>query len=637
LGLLNFFARRKALSASTSVVEALQDRHWNPYPLLGGTNQRVSTAYQRGIDASYGWIYGTQPAVRSVIHYIADNSAQLGLKLYERVDDNERERREDHPAAKVLKRPDGIATTDAWVYRLITDFLIWDNAYALKIRPQIGSRLVLVRLPPGGVTVTGGRFIPERYVIWRQDGTFFEVDPKDVLHWYGYNPDDSLLGLSKLETLRQELAADRANQAALLEIAKSGLKGGYIKRPLDAPEWSQPDAERFAEQWREAKQRRNGRDPILDEGMEFQEVGISPKDAELIPSRRFTKEEVASLYGMKHVPPEGEEEREQFLADVLPPLVERLAGQFNVDVLEAEYGESDLYFEFDLNEKLRGDPEKRFSAITSSVGAPWLTRNEARAMENKPSVEGGDELITPANVIVGDNPRPAPNVMPIQDPNGPMQDGSHRETPKALATKAESPELPQFSPRVKADMDRQRRNISEMQALLLRFYRRQAKTVKSKAAFDSERWNQELTKDLRDAITRIIEREGATYVGRLGGADFDLRQVKHYIDAMSSGVAEALNEVTQRDLQDATARDAIERAMNERAEVAGTNIGARATVFARQEAAKQSPTPERRMQTWVANTKRHGRLAGATVPLGETWGGITPGSQPNCACTMTIS
>ena len=69
-------------------------------------------------------------------------------------------------------------------------------------------------------------------------------------------------------------------------------------------------------------------------------------------------------------------------------------------------------FEFDLNEKLRGEPEARFAAITSAVGRPWLTANEARAMENRPPVDGGDELVTPLNVLVGDNPRPAPNVMP---------------------------------------------------------------------------------------------------------------------------------------------------------------------------------------------------------------------------------
>lgn len=646
MGLLTFF-RRKSLSASPAVLEALRGGQLNPYRPLGGTNQRVSAAYQRGLDASYGWIYSTQPAVRSVIDFIARNTAQLGLKLYERVGDTERQRREDHPAAQTMSHPDATTPADAFIYRLVTDYLIWDNAYFLKFRSGSSRKLVLARMPPGCVTVSGGRFTADAYWFWREDGSWLgPIAPSDVFHWYGYNPNDPLLGLSKLETLRQELATDRANQAALVELAKSGLKGGYIKRPLEAPEWSQDDADRFAEAWRAAKMRGDGRDPILEEGMEFEQTGVSPKDAELLPNRRFTREEVSKEFGMEHCPPEDEEERRQFYADVLTPITKSLSGQLCVDILEAEYGEPDFYFEFDLNEKLRGEPEKRFQAITTAAGRPWMTVNEVRAMENKPPIPSGDELTIPLNVMLagpGSPALPAPNVMPPQDPNKPPQDGSYRETPKAVNGKAipgavpEDHRLEQLRPRLKADMARQRRNVSEVQGLLLRFYQRQAKTLKSKALFDSERWNTELSKDLHEAISRIVEREGSTYVGRLGGEDFDMRQVSHYLEAMAQGTAEGLNKVTQRDLESGTAQDAIDRAMNERAAIAGANIGARATVFARREAAKQSPTPHLRMQTWIADTARHGDLDGVSVPLDSDWGGIEPGSEPNCACGVSIS
>ena len=43
----NPFRRRKALSATPAVVEALNDRQFSPYPPLGGTNTSVSAAYQR--------------------------------------------------------------------------------------------------------------------------------------------------------------------------------------------------------------------------------------------------------------------------------------------------------------------------------------------------------------------------------------------------------------------------------------------------------------------------------------------------------------------------------------------------------------------------------------------------------------
>ena len=95
-----------------------------------------------------------------------------------------------------------------------------------------------------------------------------------------------------------------------------------------------------------------------------------------------------------------------------------------------------------------------------------------------------------------------------------------------------------------------------------------------------------------------------------------------------------LNAVTQRDYEgDATAMEALARAQGPRAETAGVNIGTRATVFARQEAAKQSPTPQLRQQMWVANTERHADLDGSVVPLGADWGGIEPGTEPHCACS----
>jgi hypothetical protein len=334
---------------------------------------------------------------------------------------------------------------------------------------------------------------------------------------------------------------------------------------------------------------------------------------------------------------------------VLPPLTKPLAEQINLDVLQGEYGESDLYFAFDHDDKLRGNTEGRYSALTSAAGRPWRTVNETRAGEDLPPIDGGDELTIPTNVMLagdlepGATARPllpAPNVMPPQDPNKPAQDGSHREEPKSLVKAVDgtvNPEnrVPQFSSRARADMGRQRRYINEVQNLLLRFYKRQADALGGKA-FDSERWNRELSRDLEKAISSIVEREGGNYVGRLGGDDFDTRQTDHYITAMAGGAAEALNRVTQRDVEAETPRDAVDRAMHQRAAVAGGQIGARATVFARVEAAKQAPDQQFRSKTWIADTERHGDLDGVSVPLESDWGGIEPGSEPNCQCSVSV-
>lgn len=642
MGLFSRFGRKteeKALSASPAVLEALRNRQVSAYPSLGGTNVRVNAAYQRGIDASYGWLYATQPAVRSVVDYIADNSAQLTLNLYQRTDEDEREKANDHPAAQTMRYPNLHTSQKAFIKGLFTDYLIWDNAYFVKFGGQ-GKR-VLERAIPSQVTVDGGRFTASAYWFWREDGTWFgPIPPEAMFHWHGANPNDGLIGLSKLETLRQELASDSAIATALVELAKGGLKGGHIERPLESPDWTNEDMRRFIELYKEAKADPQGT-PVLDEGMTYVQDSISPKDASVIDARKFTREEVARQYGMEEFPPKSEEGRMQFYSDVLAPLIGQFCAQLDLDLVQGEFASTDHFFELDLNEKAYRDPWRLWGIFTAAAGGPWASRDEVRQLVGFPALGGAaDDLIVPLNVTeesAGSPSLPAPNVMPVQDPNKPAQDGSYRET-ASLANGHKAIEVTSL-PRRKADMARQKRYIDGIRALLERHYSRQAQTLKSKGtkAADSERWNAQLAADLEDEIKSIVEREGGIYTARLAGDDFDMRQVQNYVKAMSEGTAAGLNRVTQADIEAVGTVDAIERAKNERAAIAANGIGARVTLFARREAAKQSPYAERRLQTWVADTARHAALDGVSVPLGSDWGGIEPGSEPNCACSCVIS
>ena len=55
---------------------------------------------------------------------------------------------------------------------------------------------------------------------------------------------------------------------------------------------------------------------------------------------------------------------------------------------------------------MKGSFEEQATSLQTAVGGPWLTRNEARARQNLPQIEGGDELITPLNVLIGGQASP---------------------------------------------------------------------------------------------------------------------------------------------------------------------------------------------------------------------------------------
>jgi hypothetical protein len=110
----------------------------------------------------------------------------------------------------------------------------------------------------------------------------------------------------------------------------------------------------------------------------------------------------------------------------------------------------------------------------------------------------------------------------------------------------------------------------------------------------------------------------------------------NYLRAMSEGAAEGIN----ANLREEIAALGLQEALNRRpqhVESAGAGLGAGATRWAREEAARQSPDTEHRMKVWIADTKRHARFSGQTVALGDDWpAGFAPGSSPGCKCSMAI-
>jgi HK97 family phage portal protein len=637
---------KKALTADGGALEAIRDRQWSPWPLLGGgQRQRILDAYNTAQSANYAWLYSNSPAVRTVVDVIARNVGQLDLRLYEEISEAERQPKPDHAAALSLRYPNETTPSDKFIRSLFKDFLLFDNAYALLTEAP-GGQLSLNRMPAHLIEIRGASmFNAEGYRFHLRDGTYADFDPAQVLHWCGENPNDPRMGVSRLDTLRAVIAEDAALQAATVELANAGLtEPAWVFRPLDAPAWSNEARQGFEEDLTNRLKRRNKMPVVLEEGMEMKSFGVSPKDAQMFEIRRWAIERVAAVYGvplgMVGLADDLAAAQAQFYSDTLPPYCEEFTKMLNHRILVRVYNWTDGCFEFNLDEKHMGND--RLTALVSATGRPVMLTNEARAKLNLPAIDDGDELVTPLNVIVGDNPKPSPQIMGPQDPNGPPQDGSYREEPQKALVKASEP-LPQLHPGRKSDLDRQHRNIDLAKATIERHFNRlerslREKTRKSAKATQSDwrRWDKEFAADMQGTIAQVVEKEGEIYAFKLGG-EFDMRKVQNYIRAMAEGAAEAINATIRGEIDDMGLDDALSKRAQHVAS-AGTGLGAGATRWAREEAARQSPGFQGRMKTWIADTSRHAEFDGDTVPVGDDWpAGFAPGTAPGCACTQSIS
>ena len=150
--------------------------------------------------------------------------------------------------------------------------------------------------------------------------------------------------------------------------------------------------------------------PILEDSMRFVDSAINAKEAEWAESMRLTREDVAAAY---HVNPstvwsnEGQtyasvrESARSLYADTLGPLLRLVQDGIRSKLVPMIGADPKSYAEFDITAKLAGSFEEQASVLSTSTGGPWMTRNEARARQNLPAVEGGDELIVPMNVTEG--------------------------------------------------------------------------------------------------------------------------------------------------------------------------------------------------------------------------------------------
>lgn len=361
-----------------------------------------------GMHSTYAAMYAAQPNVRTCVDFLSRNMAQIGLHSYKRVSDTDRVRLTPGTSAvaRWIERPNPFTTSYRLMEDLMGDLGIYFNAYLRKVRvtpirdiveagvrfPKGEPRVMLVRLPPDQVW-TDGYVLPRAY-IWNDE----VIDPADIIPFRGYNPLDPRSGLSPLETLRRLLATDDAASANREAYWQNAARiEGVIERPANAPKWTKEQKQEWRRQWTEryAGPGNAGSVPVIEDGMTWKATTFSAQDSEYVASRKLTREETTAAY---HIPlpmvgilehatfSNIKEQHKQLYADTMGPWCQMVQQQFELGLLMELTDPFDIYFEFNIAEKLKGSFEEQTSSLRVSVGRPFMTANEARARLNLPRI-----------------------------------------------------------------------------------------------------------------------------------------------------------------------------------------------------------------------------------------------------------
>ena len=615
-------------------------------------------------------LYRTQPNLRAVVSFLADNAAQIPIKVYERASDTDRPRVLDSPAALLLAKPNPDMTAYEFKRWMYSDLLLYERFLTLIVPSKAtDSGWELRPIPAGWIQSYKGKspFAPEAIVIGTGQGTGqIEVPANRFILFHGYDPTDPMRQYSRISALKETLHEQIESNGFRRQMwHRGGRFNAYLTRPKDVAQWSEPAFQRFKETWKASwagdDAAEGGGMPILEDGMEIKTVQFNSKDAQWAESVKLSREDCAAVY---HVNPgmiwpgsgqtyaSARDNARALYNDCLAPTLMQATDRLNMVLLPRVGEPGNHYIAYDITIKTEGTYEEKIATLSSAVGAPFLSRNEARARLDLPAIEGGDDLITPLNVLTGGLASPRDTDPTIERYNSAPQHILKKSETRKSRGKPTEEEGEQIASVYRSFFKRQRDSVLPKL------------TAKTAKWWNEERWNKELAEDLYEKAFKLsVSTARETEKKLWDNGEYDPDRTEEFIRSMCRRRAEMVNQTTYKELLEAleaeedddglkaTPEGVFENAEENRADSAGFAFAGALIGWSAMEACRQNDRPGQNVfKTWVTTSGNprasHAAMNGETVQYDEPFsnGAMWPGDidnldveeVANCKCVLVI-
>lgn len=354
-------------------------------------------------------------AVYSCVRILSEAIASLPLHLYRYTESGGKEKATDSPLYFLLHdEPNSEMTSFVFRETLMTHLLLWGNAYAQIIRNGKGEVTALYPLMPDRMTVDrdeNGRLYYE-YMVSSDDAPInkkstVRLPPFDVLHIPGLGF-DGLVGYSPIAMAKNAIGmAIACEEYGSKFFANGAAPSGVLEHPSTIK-----DPSRVRESWTQTfgGSANSHKVAVLEEGMKYTPISISPEQAQFLETRKFQIDEIARIF---RVPPHMvgdlekssfsniEQQSLEFVKYTLDPWVVRWEQNLVRSLLTTD--EKKKYFiKFNVDGLLRGDYQSRMNGYATARQNGWMSANDIRELENLdriPAEEGGDLYLINGNML----------------------------------------------------------------------------------------------------------------------------------------------------------------------------------------------------------------------------------------------
>jgi HK97 family phage portal protein len=317
-----------------------------------------------------------------------------------------------HPLLDLIARPnprqDGAALLEAVTAHLLLAGNAYIEAVSLDTQGTADVRELYALRPDRMKVVPGPDGWPEAYdyAIGARTVRFHQAgDLPPILHLTFFNPLDDHYGLAPLEAAA--IAVDTHNSAAtwnkaLLDNA-ARPSGALVYAGPDGQVLSDAQFERLKAELTDqyAGATNAGRPLLLEGGLDWKAMSLSPKDMDFMEAKHAAAREIALAFGVPSmllaIPGDNtysnyREANRVFWRQTVLPLAARIGGALTQWLSPAFGSNLRLAVDTDRIEALASDRTALWERVTK---APFLTLNEQRFAVGYGAIEGGDVMGRP--------------------------------------------------------------------------------------------------------------------------------------------------------------------------------------------------------------------------------------------------
>ena len=337
--------------------------------------------------------------VLACVRLLSETIAGLPLHVFKRGEKGSRDRDYEHPLHLLMHdAPNDEMTSFEFRRCMMGNVLIWGNAYAQIVRNSFGDVLELIPLNADPSVMQPCR-TEQGELIYKYHAA--EGKPpfsaREILHIRDFSM-DGMKGFSRVALAKDALGLLLAAQEyGATFFNNSATPSGVIKSTK-----TENNAERIKKSWSLGHSGKNSqRVALLEDGMDYEQIGIPPNQAQFLETRKFQIAEVSRVFNVplhmisdleKSSFSNIEQQALEFAKYSITPWIVCWEQAMNKALLSRAERKTH-FFKFNMDALLRGDYESRMRGHRISLGSGIHSVNEVRRMEDRnpiPAEKGGD-------------------------------------------------------------------------------------------------------------------------------------------------------------------------------------------------------------------------------------------------------